>query len=167
MRYLGKSVELLAAFCLGVFVLAITAYFYLSSDSWGASKWRSDLTDQLQSNGGARVADLISFRWSKIYFVMPYGWSGNAKMSEDLWGRADLGRAEAPWWENDERYWTVAVKRDAGAPFIVKMDRNEWDVGGKEFYSANLNATIVLVDPKYERLTGCRPNARFCIALEQ
>lgn len=166
MRYLTRLVELLAAFCLGVLALAIGAYFYLNSDSWGASRWRSDLSNQLQSQGGARVADLISFRWSKIYFVMSYGWSGDPKMSEDLWGRADAARAEAPWWENDERYWTVAIKRSAGAPFIIKMDRGEWDVGGKKFYSAGPNAMIVLIDLKHERLAGCRPNARFCIALE-
>lgn len=162
MKLIAHLILTIAAIFIGVVALAVAAYFYVSTDSWGASDFRAKLVGELERQGSARIGDLVSFKWEQVYLLHPYELMGEPRRSKEVGGSEDWGY----WWEDQERFWTVVFKRPNSRPFLIKMLRSDWDLRDPKRSTTSPDAKLVWIKQGHPEYRNCDRTAHFCIILD-
>jgi hypothetical protein len=154
-----------ATSALGVMIALALYIFWFSETSFSSAvvSWHSEFEAALLTKGEVKLQSLVKFPSDKIYFIESFdrfdARTEAEEFSYDNWRNPFWFR-----WRGDEKYWTIAYRRKNRAPFLIRLNKNEW--------SLRQQTNLWTVDPE-ARLSSAqseppvyctRPRAR-CLAL--
>jgi hypothetical protein len=149
-------------------VLAAALYIFFLSEtrfSYAVISWHADFENALLIGGEVKLQSLVKFPSEKIYFVEPFSnfdpQTESQVFSYDTWLNPFWF-----WWRGDERYLTIAYQRKNQAPFLIRLNKNEWNMQQpSRLWTLDPEAKLVLIQPNTPEAVRCTRSWARCIAL--
>jgi hypothetical protein len=115
--------------------------------------WHHRFEHALSENGQVNLGALVDFKWDRIYFMGAY----DPEHPEDYNRLFSIRSPFDPfWWQNYQRYWTIAYTRPGLPSFLIRMDSAEWvRRRGGRFWSEDSNVKLRVVAPGTVEATWC------------
>lgn len=126
--------------------------------------WHWKFERELNDKGSVKLADLVNFKFEKVYFLEPYDYLTAAQEDELFPAESWL---DLFWWEYRNQYWTIAYKRPGKPPFLIKMSAYEWHLRRyKNFISSDPDVRLRAVQPDTIESTYCTWRRSRCVAVD-
>jgi hypothetical protein len=147
---LPRIVLSLVSGCITGLVLML---LYLLSLSSSDVRWSRKFEQALTERGEIKPAELVTFKWNRIYFLQNDGEVINDDQNQ-LLSR-----------EYTQNYWTIAYTRDGQTPFFVNVDSWKWALGWHRLWTKDPNARLTLSPPGSAESTWCTNLMKHCLTL--
>jgi hypothetical protein len=126
--------------------------------------WRYKFQRAMEEQGAVSLGTLVDFKWDRVYFMEAY----QPEHPEDY---NKLFAIQSPfdpfWWQNFQRYWTIAYVRPGRPSFLVRMDVRDWVLRGVGHYrSEDPNVKLRIVMPGTTEATWCPMGVGRCLAVD-
>jgi hypothetical protein len=148
--------------------IALALYIFLFSEtsfSNAVVSWHSEFETALLTTGEVKLQSLVKFPYDKIYFIEPFD-RFDARTESEEFSYANWRDPLWFWWRGDEKYWTIAYRRKNREPFLIRLNKNEWNLRQQtKLWTVDPEARLSLAQS--EPPVHCtRPRAR-CLALSE
>jgi hypothetical protein len=158
--------NLLKLIIVGVPTAAVAGIFFFTDAPFSLAKmtWHHRFERDLREKGEVQLGALVDFQWDKIYLLQPYS-TLNTEQEVQLFPTG--GSLLDPfWWENMQRYWTIAYQRPGRYPFLVRIFTGNWYLKNiTNLWTTDPNARLRLVQPNTIEATYCPRGTSHCLAL--
>jgi hypothetical protein len=151
---LSKKAVLMALMAGTIAVLFGFIFFCLETRySLSMILWRYRFERALEQNGQVNLGELVDFKWDRVYIMGAY----DPEHPEDYKKLfAIRSRFDPFWWQNFQRYWTIAYTRPGLPSFLVRMDITEWIRSRRTvLWSEDKGVKLRLIAPGTVEATWC------------
>jgi len=150
--------SMMAGAATGVFLFSETRF------SLANMSWHYRFEKALREKGEIELNGLVSFKWDKIYLLEAYDNLNTEKEAQLFPARSWL---DPLWWNNMQRYWTIAYQRPNKPPFLIRMNTTDWYLRNMtNDVTTDLHAKLRLVPPNTTESTYCPIRRSRCLSLD-